>query len=484
MFKELRKNHWIYIIENIIKLFREAYFLIILAFVNWRNEWWIYPGLGGGIVLVIIISIVNWNLVKFQVEGNSLIYNKGIIEKKKMKIPFDKITTIDIGISIFDRIFNTCSAKIDTGASKIKKSEIKLKIKMDEAKELKNIILKNNKAVDEEDIEIDNKDIIKKVITGKELLIYAITKGKLIGALGALFIVMQFMKQVEDGLSLPITEAIDSYVNMDGILGQSTATLILGGFGLLVVIYILITVIFILYENIRLYNYTIISDGINISISYGLLNKKEYALPIKKIHALRYKQGILQQILGIFTIEAITIGYGDEKNEKALIYPIANKKFIEEVINSLIPQLAFNGDVSKPPKKAIPLFITKTTLILAAIFVPIAIFISKMPIMLEIIVVLFILVGNIIFEYINYRNTSLGIGKETILATSGSLVKASIIIKQSSIQSITMRESPFKRKINVCNFVIDIYTNKFGEAVQVLNMDKNLKEDLYNNIIM
>lgn len=484
MFKELRKNHWSYLIEYLIKEIRQSYFLIFIAIMSWNDGGWMYIIIGIAVAFSIISSLANWISIRFCVEENSLVYNKGIIKKIKIQIPFDKITTIDIRVSIVDRICNTCSAKIDTGASKLKEAEIKLKIKKDEAENLKEIILKNKKSINKEEIKIDNEDIIKRIITGKELLVYAVTKGKLLGTLGAFFIAIQFSQEIEEFFNVSIVDSVDTYVNKNYILGQSITSLLLWGFMLLVIIYILITIIFMVYENIRLYKYTITSDGRNISINYGILNKKEYILPIKKIHALRYKQGILQQILGLFTIEAVTIGYGDENNEKAIIYPIANKKFIEEVINKLIPQFVFNEEVKVPPKRAISLFIIKTTLILLVILIPVAIFISKLSILIEIIIVVFILVVNIILGYINYRNTSLGIGKNTILATSGSLVKSSIIIRQSSVQSIIIKESPFKKRKRVCNFIINIYTNKFGENVEVLNMSTDLKEELYNNIVM
>ncbi|MGL4773332.1 MAG: PH domain-containing protein [Clostridium sp.] len=486
MFKEPTRNHWTFLFGRISKLISEMFFLIIVAFFN-INEGGIFVILAL-LVLSVIVSILSWLTIKFYIDGDELVYKKGIIFKKKIEVPFNKINTVDIRKTIIDKIFKVCTVKIDSGATE-DGQEIKINISSLDAIELKRIIL-SSKSEEIEGLEgeevpevKEREEIIKRTITFKELALYAVTKGKLLWAIGAFFVVTQFVQQIDEILETKMIDDALNSIDVDFIFTQNLTNILLGIVVMFIFSYILISLIFLVVETLRLYNFTLSSDGKNIKISYGALTTKEYSIPIEKIHALRYKQGMLQQLIGVYNLEAVTIGYGDEQNEKAILYPIANKKFMDETISLLLPELVGVKVISKPPKRALSRFIIKRNLIPLTVIAPIFMIVWHDYMLKKIIIVGVVILINSFLGYINYKNTSLGFDEKTIVGSSGSILKMTTIIKQSSVQSIETKQGPFHRRKKVFDMKIDIYTNNFGEVVTIKNMDDSLEEPLRNSLI-
>lgn len=495
MFDKARRDHWSVIFDSIIDALKNMGLVIIVSLFNIdEGGLFIIPFL---IVIALIVALIRWVSKKFYLDGEGIVYTKGIIFKKRVEVPFNKINTIDITKNIIDEALKVATIKVDSGAVKEEGAEIKLKLTFDEATEIKKLILSLKKNVTEnidneeyqsvsyDDID-DYKIIFERKITIKELVLYAVTKGKLLWAIGALFLAFQSAGEVDEAIqSSYIKNAVDFVGdNINGIAEKTypmIAMMLIVGF---IVIYVIINLLFIVYEIVRLYNFTVKSDGKNIYISYGLLSKKEYSLPINKIHALRFKQGLVQQWLKVFNLEAVTIGYGDEANENAIIYPIADEDFIKNIIGEILPSFKENIVINKPPKRALSRFIIKRTIIMAVFLsLTFLIYIGKY-IEIRIVVSIAVLIINMILGFINYKNTSLGVSKNIIRGSEGSLLKTTTLIKQTSVQSINVIDGPFHRRKAVYDFEVDIYTNSLRDSIGIKGMDRSLEKELMDNLII
>lgn len=478
------RNHWIIIVQDILKSLKQLFFFIILM-VSVNKK---YLLIGGTIFLMgmIAVAIKKWLNTVYYIKDNMLIYETGIFESSKQEIPFDKINTIDIGRNLIDRIFGICTVKTDSGSTVGKKSEFKIKVQYELAENLRDSILntKDDNINCEVFEEHKKEEPVKRVITIKEIVIYAATKGKLAWAVGGCFALMNFADDVGKYTETSVVKDLAESININNSILQNRVKLIIMILGILLIMYIIITLLSIGFEIVKFYNFTIKVQDKNFNISYGLLNKKEYSIPIEKIYALKYKQGIAQQLLGVYTLEVITIGYGDEKNERAILYPIANNKFKEEFLVKMLPEMTFDGEVKRPPKSSIKRFIFVRVLIPLIILIPLYFIIKDIPVELKLSVISIITLIGILLGYLNYKNTSLGITEKIIITSSGSLTKTTTLIKQSSIQSIEKIQNPFQKTDKVCDYKIGIYSDKLAEVIKVRHISESLDKKLYENLIM
>lgn len=177
----------------------------------------------------------------------------------------------------------------------------------------------------------------------------------------------------------------------------------------------------ILIRNVLRYSgFKVRIESNTIQIRYGLLEKKNYSFDRKKIKGIHIKQSLLMQWLHKYTIEVESIGYGDEGNEKAVLYPYCNEKVKEQIINELLLHIDQESDtIHCPPKKSLIHFVFLKVLV--------------------VIIVTFILgynfgyawIGFILIAialahgYMTYKNTALGIrmNRKLLYASQGGFKK-------------------------------------------------------------
>ena len=480
-----RRNHISFIFEECFKSIKSLFVFIILAITS-LEKGRIYAIIAL-ILLSTLKSVLKWVSTKFNINNNLLLYNTGLINKRKLEIPLDKINTIDIITNIFDRIFNVSNIKIDTGAVKEIGQEIKIKVNEKDAYEIRNLINDIYKEKDNYDIaeSIDNNESYSKTITFKEIVKYSFCKSKILWAVGGVFIINDFILNLEDTFNVSIIKDIIDSIDMEKVFSVGLVKIILMIICLFIMVYILISILYIIFESIRLYNFTLINDKNDIKIKYGLFTLKEYSIPIDKIYAIRYRQNLLQQIFKIFQIEVVTIGYGDEKNEQAILYPVGDIIFVNSILKEVLPSFHFVGDINKPSKRVLSRFIVKRSIILIIfLIIPLLFIIPKELLLIKITLTIFLILYNIFLGYLNYKNTSLGVNNDLIVATSGSNMKVKTVIKQEHLQSVEVKDNPFQRKKQVCDFKLDIYSNKLGDIVVVKNLNKDLIKSIEKNLIL
>lgn len=541
MISKPMKNHFLYMIKNIINFIKSSLFLIVLLLVK-MSDIRVLLGVLAVVSITIIYIVLSWRKIIFYIKDGMLVSEKGIISKSKQEIPFHKINTIDSTQSVLDRIFEVYTLKIDTGSVGLEKSEFKVIVKYESLEQLRNTILgsteeefthqhsgehikanfqhsnlQNYDGLEEKHIldnnnlygnvqapdthdnsdldmkigtkpqglhnKLDKKEepINKKVITGKEIFKYAVTKSKILWSIGVFFAMYNSLDDIVRHFDMKIPY-IYKYINLNSIQTKSVFILILGLIVFMAFIYMVMVIGSVIFEMIRLNNFTVETYRDKISISYGALDKKKYSFKLNKIYGIKYKQSMLQQLMKIGTIELVTIGYGDEKDEKAILYPIVHKKSKDKFIRNVLPDMIFKGDRKVPPKKSKIRFIIRNFIIWTVIILPIYILLKIVPINIKLTIVIFISVLVLIYSLLDYKNTSLGTSKDVLIVSRGGFTKVTTTIRESNMQSITKKQSSFQKKAGISTYIISLYTNELGDSIKVKYMDNSLYNKIQENI--
>lgn len=484
------RDHWIILIRYMIKSIYEVLIILVLMLIKFKIL------IGLVVSLIILVSFFKWKNKVFRIEGDMFIEQSGIFNKKKKEIPLDKITTVDMEQGIIYRFFNLVTLKIDTGASHETGAEIELTLKRDYAEKLRMILIQSR---EEEtvynDLKINEKDSILKQeqnninkklfkVPPIELIKYALTKNKF-GYLVGIFIIF-------DKFDIFITKNMKNYLNnnmeisfnnmKEILLKQSLIIIIIEMILIIVLSYILVSILSSIMQIIKYKDFTLWKLDNKINIEYGMCTKKKYSFFINKIQGVRLKQNLLQQLLGVFIVEVIIIGYGDNNDKKAFIYPLANKKLVNKIIEELLPEFKFTGIEIYPERKTKNLFIY-IRIFLSLIPLCIVMHLLKiLPISWKVTIGVIVVAWQYVMGYINYRNTSIGITKELIKVTNRSFNKSTYLIKQRDIQSISISQNILQKFKSVCSYSISICSNKIGHVVTIKNMNIKISEILEKNM--
>ena len=474
---ESKHNHPLYIIKQIVFMMKQLILPILAVFfanLRGREGWVIALGIGALLFILLILAFLSWKNTFYYIENDVLFYQKGFLSRSKQGISIDKITTINENQELIERIFRLSTFKVDAG-SVTKGNEIKLTISKNEAEILKEELGKSrintkSEAVPAGDNGKDDDQPVRPEyhISIEELIIYAIASNSFFAGLIFVLAVWQFVgdipfvKDLIEGLAGGwVDQHLDSAVKGLSVPDIITAVL------LILFAYIFFSfVISIVIAVVKYYDFKVSRQGDKIEITYGLLEKKQYHLSADKITALYFKHGLIGQFCKIGELKIESIGYGDEKGEAAILYPVIKDHKRVEVINTLLPEYAFEDAVCKPPKRALKSFLIKYTgipLVIAMILsftVPYGAF-------SWIAVVLLCITG-----FVSYKKTRISRTEDLFVLMGGVLGKWTTVIQSSHIQAINSRQSFFQKRSGLIHLEYSYQSNNFGKKVGVQFLDQ------------
>jgi putative membrane protein len=305
----------------------------------------------------------------------------------------------------------------------------------------------------------------------------ALTKNKL-GLIVTLIVSsFTFLDDLLDTLKLDISKYVDKYFNIEDVIKKSMGELVVFSIQLFAVIYILSFIVSVMVTFIRYYNFIIYEQNNKLNIQYGLISLKKYTLPIKNIQAIKLKQTLINQWFKQYKVEVVTAGYGDEEKEEAIFYPLTDKKQLNVLIDTLIPEFKFEDiEMKSSPKKAMKRFFVFPIVLNIIVYTVISLIFHKAAL-------LFLLIPIVAFScYLEYKNNTMGYDEKIFYGSFGAFSKTSVIIKMNSVQSITETTNYFQRKMGVCNYKVDFYSSKLIDILAIKNMHRYYFRDIEKNI--
>lgn len=405
------------------------------------------------IILCIIYSGLIWYKTTFYFNESSIFYERGILNITRREVPLDKISTTDISQGIFERIFRLYNIKLDTENVKTEKSEIKITLSKEKANQFKEKLL--SKEIVEDNKESNIKNSYK--INFSDLIFYSIISNSIFQGLIIAFALYNYLDDVKDIIKFDTVE----YISRIRYNGYIIAVLIFSA-------YIICLILAFIKNCIKYSYYTVHVEDNKINISHGLIGKKNYSFDKAKVKGIHIKQKLIMQLFKVSTLEIESIGYGDEQGERAVLYPFCNNRLRDKIIDAIVPEFNYSGNVIKPPKKSYSRFILIRLLITTIISGIITYYINYGFISL-------ILIGIVlVFGHMEYKNTGIGMSNELVYLSYNGFHKKQSIVKISSIQTLTKSHTYFQRRKSICNYVVNIWGAVLGKNIKVKNIDDKL----------
>lgn len=366
-----------------------------------------------------IYKIIARNKTIYYIKDNILFNHRGIFIKKQIKIPLEKIASVDISQSFKQRLLNLYELNIDRGMVD-DMEDIKIILKKDEANDFRNDLLEFN-ARKENDCEevLSTENIIYK-INFKDLFIYSLVRKPILFAITSIIGLSALLSKVD--------------INFEDVLqyANSIKYIIIA----FVVIVILIRLACIIVNLNKFYNFEISRLDNMLDIRYGFTNKKMSSLNLDNICAIKIKQSLLQRFINTSSIHVNTVGYGDNEDEESVLFPnIANKE-VDKIIKDLLGRFDFVGEkYSINPRYKL-----------------------------------------------KYKNSALGYNEDLIYISGGILKKSISIISIKEVDSIEYIQNLLHKRNNTFKLKLKYKSMKFGDLNKVSGLDVKHFDDLQNII--
>ena len=430
-----------------------------------------------GIVLLVsavmlLFCVFRWYYTFVSAEENTLIYQSGRFLKKRVAIPFEKINTIDMGRNIFERMVGTCRLKIDTGAysnNQDKNSaEMNLVFSLREAEEIRSFILNRS----ELDSRAEDAERGKTVVTPKEpewiiragigdFVLYGLTSSSVWKLFWILVAGFFFVVELAQGFMEQAMEYIAPYVEQatDIILNTNIVVVLLGMLIVLLISTLISDLWTVIWAAIRFADFRVAREGRNVIVRYGLITVKNYTLQVRNIHALIIRQNAFQQMLGRCSVEVVCMGFGDEKDETALLLPIIRTKDLNRLLSVILPEYVTEMNVRPRNKVGIYYHIIKPVIIRGAILAGICAFCFQYPAVSVLVnaLALVLFAGIVANRILSYKNTMLDWNDNVVSVQSGGFKKVAYRIRADAVQEVQLRANVIKKHFGIGSYYVHFH---------------------------
>ncbi|MDL4840902.1 PH domain-containing protein [Aquibacillus rhizosphaerae] len=459
-----KRLHPVAIIFTVIKSLRQLIYalfpIIILASSDFGLH---YVVLIISIIVVIFIgfSVLSWLRFTYRIEGDQLRIEKGVIVRQKRTISKNRIQSIDLTQGIIHRIFGLTKVQIETAGSDRSVDAGLSAVKLEEGQHLHNELkskYENVESVVESDKQTNH---AQHTITVKRLLLAGSTSASF-GIVLSLF-------------ALTFTE-IEAFVP-ESFYNRTTNLLLSQGIELLIVLgivlFILLWMLGILTMVVKYGKFTITRYENELFITRGLLEKKQMTIPIKRIQAVSIKESLIRQPLGFATISVEIAGGETEKQNasETLLFPLLRKTEVKGFLDEILPEYENNSTFRKlVPKRALPYYLLRTSMIPLIGLIGIAIF---MP---EWVILPIILLGlSVILGFVRYRTTSFNLSENQLTLQLRMFSKEIVLLKSKRIQALERSQHFLHRKQNLGTMKLSILNNFGGRHYNINELNE---EDL------
>ena len=332
----------IILLKFIKVLARQLWPIILVILFNRKGNLDIWLGM---IVAVISLTTLTGSIIayfKFYyfVEGGELNVRKGVLKKTSLNVPFERIQSVDFEQNIIHQLFNVVSVKIDTAGSAGSELSIDA-ISRERADELRDYILKQRKAIKEEQ---DEEGVIEDEAFDKEAannLILALTPIDLLKVgvsqnhLRTALIILAFFFTIGGELeSIWNIDLVDEIENRSGDIGQVG---IIFAF-LFATVFIFISFLITLVRTvINYFNLKFWETPNGFKVVSGLITRKEKSMQKKKLQILGWSNNPIKKLFGIYQLRLFQAASMDVLGQKTMIVPGAYQNQIEETMHIVIP---------------------------------------------------------------------------------------------------------------------------------------------------
>ncbi|MCA0756780.1 PH domain-containing protein [Paenibacillus sp. N4] len=373
---ERRSLHPVYILFgllNTVKGFIPFIVIVLLKGADWFVFHWAWIAGAALLTAVILLySFLDWKRFGFWLEEDRIIIRKGLLFRDEKTIYYGRIHTVNVEQPIVQRLLGVAQVKIETPGGNKKADGILPALSVAEAGNIQAVLRKyaSAKQLSETTKEqggtvslnpADELAGMQSSHTSPSIRIQgnpiadraADEQDEYRGAafrLDAAQLLQAAATSMNFGLVAAFVAGLFSFADdfIEALLPEhfiesvveDSASLMPGY--VLVITIALIGIVFAWFLSLVLYvlkysGFSVTRDGKQISVAYGLLEKKTFSFDPKKVQAVIVNEGLLRQAIGYAEVQLQVIS--SDKKEQLMLHPFVKRKDVTALLADFVPQL-------------------------------------------------------------------------------------------------------------------------------------------------
>lgn len=331
-----------------LRVLRQTLWILVLALISGRGD--LQP-----LVYILIvglpatlIGIGRWLMFQYWIENDELRVEEGLLIRKKTYLPISHVQAVDITAGVVQRLFGLVRVQIKTAAAG-NQADLSA-VTRAEAQRLQAILSPGTAA-----------HLPGEPVTGQEappswrmnrrqLLLAASTSGQIGVILSG---VAWVYTRIDEAVHEKVIQFLEGLPTIQSV--QSSDPLFVAA---VVVSVLLVTwVLSVAGALIRYGNFTVERRDDRLVVSRGLLERRETAIPVDRIQAIRITESLLRQPFGYACIYVESAGHAEERGHSTWIHPFLHHREWMRFLAEMAPEFAVEPQLDRPPLRVLHRFV-------------------------------------------------------------------------------------------------------------------------------
>lgn len=398
-----------------------------------------------------IRSIIAYFKFYYYVKGDELVIEKGIFQKTKLNVPFDRIQTVNFKENILHQFFNVVSLEIDTAGSKGNEFSITA-LKKDKAIAIREFLIAQKKSNAptssteeplEEEIEMEEEELLH--LSPMDLLKIGVSQNHLRTAAIVFAFLFTSMDYIESITGWKLENGIDN------LLGSSSYTLLIGLITIIPTFIIIAFLISLVRTVFRYYELRFVKTSIGFKVVAGLFTRNEQSASMQKIQLIRWTTNPIKKVFSLFDISLRQAASTAIAQKQSIYIPGCFEEQLSAVRSAYFPeesQLSFEEHVIHP------LIIYRRVLYFGLLPAGIFLFNSYWGgDMSNYYWAILWVVTVLLVSWVYQRNFKYFVSDEGIRVSTAIIGKTDTLLKWFKIQGVEIQQGIYQRRKNLCNLV-------------------------------
>ncbi|MEM6967203.1 MAG: PH domain-containing protein, partial [Bacteroidota bacterium] len=398
-----------------------------------------------------ILSIISYFKFYYYVKGDELVIEKGIFQKTKLNVPFDRIQTINFKENILHQFFNVVSLEIDTAGSKGNEFSITA-LKKNKAVAIREFLIAQKQSTtdtpfaESEEVAIEQpKEDLLLYLSPSDLVKIGVSQNHLrTGGIVFAFL-LSTMSYIEDATGWKIENGIE------WLIGWGSNTFLAAIVTILPLFIIVSFLISLVRTVIRFYELKFFKTALGFKVISGLFTRNEQSAHMQKIQLIKWTTNPIKKYFELFDISLRQAASTAIVRKQSIYVPGCYEEQLDAVRGAYFPEekyLNFEEHVIHP------LVIYRRVLyigLLPAGFLALNFWwrgagddawwsLAWVAIVL-------------LFSWIYQRNFRYYVSDEGIRISTAIIGKTVTLLKWFKIQGVEIQQGIYQRRKDLCNLV-------------------------------
>ena len=470
-----------------IRLFVVPGIFVLVGMTSRNGDWW-QPWMMLLIIPNAMVSVLRYVTFRYRYAESEMVIRSGLVFRKERHIPYGRIQNIDAVQNVLHRLLNVVEVKVETGGGGTTEATMSV-LPMFAFHEMRTRVFAERQAATPE---VANATVAPAPallqLGTRELLLCGFIDNRGAVVIGAAAGVLWELGLFDRLMPTLFGETVTGRGAVRGLfraaIGNVTVSLerMLMTIAAIAMLFLVVRILSMGWAAVRLNGFKLLVVGGDARTEYGLLTRVAAAIPLRRVQTLTIRETPLHRVFGRVAVRVDTAGGrvedGNAKPHRESLAPILRREalpdFVRAVVGPAYDGVAWQAMAPGAFRREVKGWLFSALLMFGGLTfwtrwwaVPV------MPLLLA---------WAILGARYTVKHLGWAINDEALLFKSGWLWRRVVIVRLSKVQTVTLGESPFDRRLAMAGLHVDTAGAAEGSVVHIPYLTRDTAATLYAQV--